>query len=186
MRIFSTLAESPQVGINVKPADDHTHYQITAFDSVVVARISDESLMQMLAIGHAVMTPAMAWSKFGALGNRNGTTGGLTVHRADFQLRGDFIRLVPENRQTLDVLHFMKNQHESDDMKCTNAALVTSLKIRWMAQTVHVARLSPGGFIGLAEPTGQVRSHSNQDHQPHRNYDRIITRLSEDGTTIDC
>lgn len=176
MRIFSSLAESPRIGVEARLDAGGKHFEVAVDDKTVLARISFNSLIQMLERGDAANLPVMEWTHWSALGKNKGRSGGCTIYRADYNLIENSLWLVPGNNTDLDVLHFMQNKIEKMNLRCRNASLLASIESRQLACNFHMARLSPGSAITQKEPL------SEQGQPP----ERVITSLSEDGSTLHC
>ena len=184
MRIFNSIPDTPQVGVRATVAVGGTHYEVMVDERIVVAKISLDVMKEMVGKGEAVLAPAMSWSQFGVLGKRKGRTGGVTILRADFEIKDGSLWLIPQKNLCPDVLHFMRNVYQQHELICNNAEIVLSIEAPDLACNIHVARLSPGGLIGLCDPDLVPVSPSTEDAGTVIN--RIVTSLDEDWTNITC
>lgn len=179
MRIFNTMDETPQNGISVATTDG-TDYYVARHD-VVIARVTPEHLIHMLGNADAAISPTMSWTTRKGFGNDSGYLGGITIYRADWRLKEGSLWLVPSNLRNLEVLHFMRNENDSEYMKCTDAAVLASMRVRSVGGYFHVATLSPGGSVRLtpqAEPVPGIPRKFNTV------VDSVVSNLSTDGHTI--
>ena len=172
MRIFSTLAETHQMGVVARLAVNGNYFEIAADANKVLAKVSYQSLLQMLDNGSAICVPTMNWSRKFYRSKVQGTIGGTTILRADYELKDKALWLIPEAKPSLNVLHFVKD--EANNIKCKNATLLASVGCSQSESRFHAAELSPGGAI----------YNEGTFYEQGDPFIRLIAGLSADASTI--
>lgn len=174
MRIFSTIAETHQIGVTARLAANGNYYEIAVSDALVLAKVSYESMLQLLARGDAICMPSMNWKDQFYRTEAAGRAGGTTIIRADYELKDSEVWLTPEGSPSLNVLHVIEDSAALLNIGCANATVLASVRDKQNNCHFHLGQLRPGGSL----------IYEGTFHEQGSPYQRVIAHLSEDASTI--